>query len=294
MDAHPPQGDHPWRGVIIHGAPWPVHSQAVDTVVQAVGSAPRPTLLSVRSEKADRGNHRTLEGCLESLGHPGRQAEIPMINEQRIVIRDVTWHVYETRVEGIGEGQHLRVAYDGKEMEIMTTGFVHEQYKTLFGRIVNAVTVELDITCHGGGETTWKRPHVNRGIESDQSYYFDADKLAVVEESFARRSNDVADYPDPDLAVEIDISPSQVDRPDIYAAIKVPEVWRFDGQTVVIEQLDPDGAYRQVESSRFLPVRVDEVTSWITAEDAINRTACARRLRTWIREELAPRHQGQP
>jgi hypothetical protein len=37
-----------------------------------------------------------------------------MINEQRIVIRDVTWHVYETLVESIGEGQHVRVAYDEK------------------------------------------------------------------------------------------------------------------------------------------------------------------------------------
>ncbi len=218
----------------------------------------------------------------------------PVMGEQRIVIRGVTWHVYETLADSIGEGQHVHVAYDGKDMEIMTTGYVHEQYKTLFGRFVNAVTMELDITCLDAGETTWKRPHANRGIESDQSYYFIPDKRAVVEASFARKSNDVADYPDPDLAVEIDISPSQVDRPDIYAAIKVPEVWRFDGQTVVIEQLGPDGAYREVESSRFLPVRADEVTSWITAEDAMNRTAWERRLRAWIRDELAPRQQGQP
>ena len=37
----------------------------------------------------------------------------------------------------------------------------------------------------------------------------------------ARGSNDVADYPNPDLAIEVDISPSQLDRPEIYAKLQV-------------------------------------------------------------------------
>jgi hypothetical protein len=41
------------------------------------------------------------------------------IDEQRIVIRNVNWHVYETLVDSIGEGQHVRVAYDGRDMQIM-------------------------------------------------------------------------------------------------------------------------------------------------------------------------------
>ena len=97
-----------------------------------------------------------------------------VLGEQRIVIRDVTWHVYETLVDSIGEGQHVRVAYDGKDLEIMTTGYMHEDYKTLFGRFMNAVTVELDISCIDAGQTTWKRPHVQRGLEADQCYFFDS------------------------------------------------------------------------------------------------------------------------
>ena len=171
----------------------------------------------------------------------------------------MTWHVYETLVDSIGEGQHVHLAYDGKDLEIMTTGYRHEDYKALFNRLMNEVTVELDISCMDAGQTTWKRPHVERGIEADLCYFFDPRKMALVAASLALKSNNVDDYPDPDLAIEIDISRSQVDRPGIYAALKVPAVWRFDGETQVIEQLRPDGSYAETKTSRYVPIRPDEI-----------------------------------
>ena len=62
----------------------------------------------------------------------------------------------------------------------------------------------------------------------------------MIAEAIARMSEDVADYPNPDLAVEVDISPSKIDRPGIYAALGVAEVWRYDGKLreVVIEPTD--------------------------------------------------------
>ena len=46
------------------------------------------------------------------------------------------------------------------------------------------------------------------GIEAGQCYYFDPDKLAASDRAAASDSNDVADYPNPDLAVEIDLPSS--------------------------------------------------------------------------------------
>jgi Uma2 family endonuclease len=94
-----------------------------------------------------------------------------------------------------------------------------------------------------GLETNWIRPELERGLEADQCYVFDPAKLAVVHELLARRENDVAAYPNPDLAVEVDLSSPQADRPGIYAALQVPELWRFDGEIVSIEQLGSDGRY---------------------------------------------------
>jgi Uma2 family endonuclease len=119
--------------------------------------------------------------------------------------------------------------------------------------------------------------------------FFDPEKLAIVVDARARQSNNVADYPNPDLAIEIDISPSQIDRPSIYRALKVAEVWRFDGTSLVIEQLRPDGTYAVSDSSRFLPVRSDEVLRWIRDEDSSDELAWELRLREWARTELTPR-----
>jgi len=115
------------------------------------------------------------------------------------------------------------------------------------------------------------------------------EKLAISAAARARKSNDVADYPNPDLAIEIDISPSQVDRPEIYAALQVAEVWRFDGESMTIEQLGPDGKYITSESSRFLPIRTEEVIRWLAEEDVSDILAWERWLRAWIHAELAPR-----
>src|SRR6516162_162690 len=76
--------------------------------------------------------------------------------EQRIVIRGLNWDLYDRLSDAIGEGQNVHLAYDGRDLEIMTTGNLHEDFNDLFGRLVNAVTVELDIPCKSGGQTTWK------------------------------------------------------------------------------------------------------------------------------------------
>ena len=156
---------------------------------------------------------------------------------------------------------------------------------------MEAIAQELEIPYKSAGQTTWKRPEVARGLESDECYFFGADKLAVVAEARARRSKRIADYPNPDLGIEVNISPSKIDRPGIYAALKVSEVWRFDGEReeVIIERLGEDGSFHPVEGSAFLVIRAKEVRRWVVEEDSSDECAWARRLRAWARAELAPR-----
>jgi Uma2 family endonuclease len=205
------------------------------------------------------------------------------------VIRGLNWDLYDRLSDAIGEGQNVHLAYDGRDLEIMTTGNLHEDFNDLFGRLVNAVTVELDIPCKSGGQTTWKRPAITRGLEADRCYYFTPEKLAAVAAARARKSNDVADYPNPDLAIEVDLSPPEIDRAGIYAKLRVAEVWRFHGERLIVEHLQPTGEYTVAESSQFLPIRTDEIFHWIAEEDSTNQTAWERRLREWIRDQLTRR-----
>ena len=220
-----------------------------------------------------------------TISPPARVATVQ--GETRIAIRDAPWNLYRNLVDLLPENSGIRLAYDGEDLEIMTKGRRHENYSSLFGRLVDVVTEELAIPCSANRETTWKRDDVERGLEADQCYYFRAEKLAAAAASKARGSNDVADYPNPDMAIEIDISASLVDRPGIYAALRVSEVWRFDGESLLIEQLGADGRYSPVEGSGWLPIRADEVLRWLTGEDSADESAWARRLRNWVRAELS-------
>ncbi len=198
--------------------------------------------------------------------------------DQRIVIRDVNWDLYDRLSDAVGEGQHLRMAYDGEDLEIMTTGRMHEIYKWLLGQIVGTVSKFAGIPRRSLGETTWKRPELARGIEADQCYYFDPIKIAADMAATARKSNNVADYPNPDLAIEVDLADPKVNRSGIYAALRVAEVWRFDGRVVVIEQLQDGGTYVAVERSRFLPITSHDIYHWLVEEDSGDETAWERRL----------------
>jgi len=209
--------------------------------------------------------------------------------EQRIAIRGLGWDLYDRLSDAIGARQHVYLAYDGKDLEIMTKGWDHEDFKELLGRLVTALTDDLHIPTRGLGETTWKRPEIGRGLEADQCYFFQAEKLDQIRQAKKRRSRDIADCPNPDLAIEIDLSPSEIDRPGIYAALQVAEVWRFDGESVVIEQLGPDGTYAPAETSRFLPIRAEEVVRWVVNEDTDDLANWRERLRVWILAELMPR-----
>ncbi len=171
-------------------------------------------------------------------------------------------------------------------MEIMVKGGVHDHFAELLGLFVMAVAGQLGIRIKPQGETTWIRPEIERGIEADKCYYLDPAKIAAALAAISRRVNDVAAYPNPDLAIEIDISVPKADRASIYAALGVAELWIFDGETLTIERLDEQGHYQAVERSGFLRVRADQVPRWLTAEDISDYEAWIQRVRAWAEKEL--------
>ncbi|MGP0069914.1 MAG: Uma2 family endonuclease [Isosphaeraceae bacterium] len=204
----------------------------------------------------------------------------PAWGDRRDVFRGVDWHTYSQLSQSLGEGQHIRLLYDGKDLEIMVTGNIHEILKELIGKILTAAAMGLDIDFVACGQATWKS--ATRGLEADLSYYFEPEKIRAAREAAGRKSEDPADYPRPDMAVEIDISPPQVDRPSIYRDLRVAEVWRFvKGETLVIEQLQTDGSYAVVERSRFIPVPADDVLRWLSDGIAEPQPAWNRRLNQW-------------
>ncbi|MBV8076797.1 MAG: Uma2 family endonuclease, partial [Planctomycetaceae bacterium] len=121
----------------------------------------------------------------------------------------------------------------------------------------------------------------------DECYY-----LTNAERVVGRRI-DLSVDPPPDLAIEVEISRSALDRIGIYAALGVPEVWRFDGEALRVEQLQADGTYREVAASPGLPfLSSEEVVQWLRLAETMGQTPWLRQFREWVRDELAPRFGG--
>ena len=203
--------------------------------------------------------------------------------ENRIVLDNIDWETYES----LGE-QHARMTYDRGMLELMTKSSRHEVFKDLAGRFIMDLAFELDEVAdvRPYGETTWKRAAMARGFEADQCYFFDPAKLAL----FEGRRPDRPDDPMPDLAVEIEISRSAIDKLPIYAAMRVPEVWRCDGEVATFAQLGPDGVYQDVQSSQYLPlVTPEDWLHWMLEGEASNAKEWRQRLREWIHGELRNR-----
>jgi Uma2 family endonuclease len=215
----------------------------------------------------------------------------PRSIEQRIRLTGVDWETFE-KLAATSRGG--RFAFDRGVLEIMSPGPLHEHHAGGMGEFVRIVTRTLRIPRMAMRSTTWKRPEAARGIEADECFYFLPEKIAAANAALERGSKDSVDYPAPDLAAEVDISAPQVDRPAIYATIRVPEIWRFADDKVHIEHLGEDGTYTRSRSSRFLPVRDRDIQRWLIDEDRSDELVWEERLTAWAQGLAKPRSPRRP
>jgi len=96
--------------------------------------------------------------------------------------------------------------------------------------------------------------------------------------------------PPPDLAIEIEITRSALNRLGIYGSLGVPEIWRFNGRTLTVLLRQDDGSYRQNAVSEAFPgVPMAEIERFATMEGFRDENEWARQFRYWVRENLLPR-----
>jgi Uma2 family endonuclease len=167
-------------------------------------------------------------------------------------------------------------------MEVAMPSQKQERAAQLIGLFVTRLAELLEKPYEPLGMTTWRKPDAEKGLEADQCYYIQ--NQAIV------RDRDVLDLdvdPPPDLAIEVDISSSSLNRMEIYAGLRVPEVWRYDGRSVWFFQLGPDGPYHESDDSSSFPrLRPADVLRFIEMGFTMDNLQWARELRDWVRKEL--------
>lgn len=203
--------------------------------------------------------------------------------EHRFIIYNLGWEGYEALQALFGD-DGPRMNYSRGNVELMSPLIPHGRYSSLIGFMVEVVAEELDIRLNALDSTTFKRRMADRGLEPDKCYY-----IANAGRITDQRSVDLDVDPPPDLAVEIEITHSLLDKIDIYAGIGVPEVWRFDGEALTVLLLRPDGTYAPSEASASFPfLPMGEFARWLMEQDPAEETRWRRSFRAWAREVLLP------
>ena len=164
-----------------------------------------------------------------------------------LVIHEFSWEDYEQLLEALGERPGLRISYDSGRLEILTTSARRENYGRTVDRIVYAFSELRGLNLQNYGSATWKSKALGRGVEPDACYYVKNVDRVMGEDDIRLET-----HPPPDIAVEIDITNSSLTKLSIYAALSVPEIWRYDGRAFTFYTL-AKGKYLEIPESDQLP-----------------------------------------
>jgi Uma2 family endonuclease len=171
--------------------------------------------------------------------------------ERRLALTGVSWATYARLCDEVVRGP-TKITYDRGRMEIVVVSNRHEWVKKILSRIVEAYADAVGIVAEGFGGMTLRREDLERGLEPDECYYV-AHAAETAGWGGEEHPLDLTVDPPPDLAIEVDISPPDVAKPPIYAALGVPEIWRYDGRAVAYLHRQPDGRYVVADHSLAFP-----------------------------------------
>ena len=203
---------------------------------------------------------------------------------ERILLSSIRWETYRAIAHDCEQQPRTRLTYDQGQLEIRLPSDLHETYKKLLGRIVEALTEACAIEIRSLGSMTCDRQDLARGLEPDQCYYIQ-NEAAI----WGKENIDLQTDPPPDLAIEIDITSSSLNRFKIYARLGVPEIWRYDGQllTIFVLESSTDGdrysdRYVASQASIALPfVNTTDLQRFLSLKPTVKENALIRQVREW-------------
>lgn len=196
-----------------------------------------------------------------------------------IHLSGISWQTYETLLEELSD-RRLRLTYNRGTLEIMAPSPEHERFKKVTGRFVETIAEELDMRIEPLGSTTFKYPELS-GAEPDECFYFrNLDRVR------GKKRLDLTEDPAPDLVVEIDVTSSSQNRLQVYADLGVAEVWIYDGESLVIQQLQ-DSTYITSQTSQFFPnLPIPAIAQFLQQAETIDYLELVKAFRKWVRSQI--------
>lgn len=200
--------------------------------------------------------------------------------ERLVVLEGVSWQTFKALLADIGDSRASRIAYDRGILEIRMPLQQHEQPKIMIASFVDALADELEIEVMQLGALLLEREDLTRAVEPDTCFY-------IQNESTVRsKTIQLPEDPPPDLVIESDYTSSSLNKFNIYAAIGVPELWRYRQQTLEVYQLVGDNYELSATSIAFPFLPIAEVPNFIEQSKTTGQRTAVRLFRQRIQEIL--------
>lgn len=189
-------------------------------------------------------------------------------DEKIMTLTGIQWQTFKSIMSDVGDGRGWRIAYDQGALEIRMPLPKHERPKVMLEQFIGVLADELEIEAMNLGALTLEREDLARAIEPDACFY--------IQNEFLVRGKDeinLSTDPPPDLVVESDHTNSSINKFDIYAALGVPEIWRYRNQNLEVYQL-VGGNYEKRENSVIFPFfPMAEIPDFIEQSKVIGQRA---------------------
>ena len=217
-----------------------------------------------------------------------RTTSVPVLEtEEPLVLENIRWSTYQALLRDLGD-RPIHLTYDQGRLEITTLSAQHEIVRKFIGRLIEDLSMELNISTKSLGSTTIARKELKRGLEPDECYYIQRETMVRGKMEFNFKKD-----PPPDLAVEVDVTRSSVSRQRVYAALGVPEMWRYDGKLKVLH-LQANGAYVEGDASLSFPLLpMTQVEEFIHQISELDENTLIRNFRNWVRKEVLPKYKAR-
>ena len=209
--------------------------------------------------------------------------------EQITILPNISWETFDHLLQDMGNQRGQRLTYTGGILEIMSPLGEHEHDNRFIESLIGVLADELNIPIKRLGSLTLKSPELGIGVEPDSCYY-------IAREPSVRNKQhiDLSVDPPPDLVLEIDISNHSLNKLPLYASLKIPEIWRYNGKELMVFHLQGDNSsYEKRASSSILPrMEIAKIPYWIARSLETGETATLRQFRTWLRNSGAPQQES--
>ncbi|KKI98899.1 Uma2 family endonuclease [Prochlorothrix hollandica] len=201
------------------------------------------------------------------------------IGEQRVCFRGLTWDAYQQIFQALPHRRGARLTYDRGTLEITMPLESHEFSLRLIEVFIRCLVFELGLKLKTMGSTTLNRQDLDRSSEPDCAYYIQN------QPKVAGRRVDLATDPPPDLIVEVDITSTDIDKNCLYAALGVPELWRYNGRELSIYRLE-NGLYQNCDRSPTFPWIEKQCLYDFLAEAEQDEIEAEQNLREFVQQSL--------